>query len=93
MVPEALIVTDVFLLWSEGWLFGAPFTMLPLLAMAGGGGPTAGTAGSIEVRPFTGEMELALACCACPVPPTATGGFGVLDAIKGGEGLVLVALA
>jgi len=88
LAPAALIVTeDGFLLWSP-WT-GAPFIMLPLLAMAGA--PTAGTAGGIAFLPFTGEIEVGLPCCTGAAPPTATG--GVLDAIAGDWICFFVALA
>jgi len=86
LAPDALIVTDVFRLWSPG--VGAPFTPL-LFTMVGG--PT-GTAGWMGFFPFTGEMELLFPCCDCAGPPTATGG-SVLDAIGGDEMGFLVALA
>jgi hypothetical protein len=82
LAPDALIVTDVFRLWSPG--VGAPFTMV--------GGPTDGTAGWMGFFPFTGEIELLFPCCDCAGPPTATGG-SVLDAMGGDEMGFLVALA
>jgi len=87
LVPDALIVTDIFRLWSPG--VGAPFTPL-LFTMVGG--PTDGTAGWMGFFPFTGEIELPFPCCGCAEPPTATGG-SVLDAIGGDEMGFLVALA
>ncbi len=56
---------------------------------------TAGTAGVIAVLPFTGEIELDLACCTGGAPPTASVGEGVEEpvAIGGDETAFFVAEA
>ena len=57
---------------------------------------TAGTAGVIAGLPFTGEIELDLACCCTgAAPPTARAGEGVeeLVATGGDETAFLVAEA
>jgi hypothetical protein len=72
------------------WLLEPPLTDAPW-AMAGAA--TAGTAGEIGGRPFTGETEDDFPCCTGAEPPTATAGEGVEEPVAmGGDETAFLAV-